>query len=392
MKVELLDIRKKPATKWKIPLYKVHVEKDDVRIVSKVIKRGSYWAIGPEIEEFENKLADYVGTDYCVTLNSGTSAGHAALIASGVKQNDQVIVPSFTFISTANWVKMVNAKLKFCDIEEQTLGMDPNQIKKKISKQTKVIMPVHYAGLPCQINEIAKIAKSKKILLIEDAAEAIGATANNKKIGTFGDLAIFSFAGNKVLTTGEGGAITTNSKKIYEKLKLIRSHGRLDTHNYFSSIEKPNYISLGYNWRMSSITAAIGISQLSKIDKLIMLRRKKAKYLSMRLEKFKHIKLHKESKGFTHAYQLYSIRLSSKNERDRMIKFLAQKGIMSKVFFHPIHKSKFYQNDKTNYSKNLQTTEFVSNTILSLPMFPDLKLEEMKYMIDSISEFFEISK
>ena len=112
----------------------------------------------------------------------------------------------------------------------------------------------------------------------------------------------------------------------------------------------------------------------------------------MRLEKFKHIKLHKESKGFTHAYQLYSIRLSSKNERDRMIKFLAQKGIMSKVFFHPIHKSKFYQNDKNNYSKNLQTTEFVSNTILSLPMFPDLKLEEMKYMIDSISEFFEISK
>ena len=223
---------------------------------------------------------------------------------------------------------MVNAKLKFCDIEEETLGIDPNHIKKNISKQTKVIMPVHYAGLPCQINEIAKIAKSKKILLIEDAAEAIGATVNNKKVGTFGDLAIFSFAGNKVLTTGEGGAITTNSKKIYEKLKLIRSHGRLDTHNYFSSIEKPNYISLGYNWRMSSITAAIGISQLSKINKLIMLRRKKANYLSTRLEKFEHIKLHKEPKGFTHAYQLYSIRLSSKNERDRMIEFLAQKGIL----------------------------------------------------------------
>ena len=345
-----------------------------------------------EIEEFENKLANYIGTNFCVTFNSGTSAGHAALIAAGIKQNDQIIVPSFTFISTANWVKMVNAKLKFCDIEEETLGIDPNHIKKNISKQTKVIMPVHYAGLPCQINEIAKIAKSKKILLIEDAAEAIGATVNNKKVGTFGDLAIFSFAGNKVLTTGEGGAITTNSKKIYEKLKLIRSHGRLDTHNYFSSIEKPNYISLGYNWRMSSITAAIGISQLSKINKLIMLRRKKANYLSTRLEKFEHIKLHKEPKGFTHAYQLYSIRLSSKNERDRMIEFLAQKGIMSKVFFHPIHKSKFYQNDKNNYSTNLQTTEFVSNTILSLPMFPDLKLEEMKYMIDSISEFFEISK
>ena len=387
-----MDIRKKPATKWKIPLYKVHVEKDDVNSVSKVIKRGSYWAIGPEIQEFENKLADYIGTNYCVTFNSGTSAGHAALFATGINPNDQIIVPSFTFISTANWVKMVNAKLRFCDIEEKTLGMNPDQIKKKISKKTKVIMPVHYAGLPCQINEIAKIAKSKKILLIEDAAEAIGASVNNKKVGTFGDLAIFSFAGNKVLTTGEGGAITTNSKKIYEKLKLIRSHGRLDIHNYFSSIEKPNYISLGYNWRMSSITAAIGTSQLSKIEKLLTMRRRKAKYLSNRLEKFEHIKLHKEPKGFTHAYQLYSIRLSSKNERDKMIKFLAQKGIMSKVFFHPIHKSRFYQNDKNNYTDDLQTTESVSNTILSLPMFPDLKLEEIKYMVNSISEFFEISK
>jgi perosamine synthetase len=387
-----LDIRKKPATKWKIPLYKVHVEKDDVNIVSKVIKRGSYWAIGPEIEEFEKKLADYIGTDFCVSFNSGTSAGHAALISTGVKPNDQIIVPSFTFISTANWVKMVNAKLRFCDIEEKTLGMNPEQIKKKISKKTKVIMPVHYAGLPCQINEIAKIAKSKKILLIEDAAEAIGASVNNKKVGTFGDLAIFSFAGNKVLTTGEGGAITTNSKKIYEKLKLIRSHGRLDIHNYFSSIEKPNYVSLGYNWRMSSITAAIGISQLAKIEKLLTLRRKKAKYLSTRLEKFEHIRLHEEPKGFTHAFQLYSIRLSNRNDRDRMIEFLAQKGIMSKVFFHPIHKSKFYENDKKNYSKDLQTTEFISDTILSLPMFPDLKLEEMRYMIDSIGEFFEISK
>ena len=387
-----MDIRKKPATKWKIPLYKVHVEKDDVNSVSKVIKRGSYWAIGPEIQEFENKLADYIGTNYCVSFNSGTSAGHAALIATGINPNDQIIVPSFTFISTANWVKMVNSKLRFCDIEEKTLGMNPDQIKKKISKKTKVIMPVHYAGLPCQINEIAKIAKSKKILLIEDAAEAIGASVNNKKVGTFGDLAIFSFAGNKVLTTGEGGAITTNSKKIYEKLKLIRSHGRLDIHNYFSSIEKPNYISLGYNWRMSSITAAIGTSQLSKIEKLLTMRRRKAKYLSNRLEKFEHIKLHKEPKGFTHAYQLYSIRLSSKNERDKMIKFLAQKGIMSKVFFHPIHKSRFYQNDKNNYTDDLQTTESVSNTILSLPMFPDLKLEEIKYMVNSISEFFEISK
>lgn len=388
----MLDIRKKTATEWKIPLYKVLVDKDDVRIVSKVIKRGSYWAIGPEIEEFEEQLANYVGTDYCATFNSGTSAGHAALISCDVKTKDEVIVPSFTFISTANWVKMVGAKPRFCDIEEETLGMDPTQIKKNFTKRTKIIMPVHYAGLPCQIKEISAFAKSKKTILIEDAAESIGSSINKKKVGSFGNLGVFSFAGNKVLTTGEGGAITTNSKKIFDKLKLIRSHGRLDRHNYFASITKPNYTSLGYNWRMSSITAAVGLSQLSKIDKLINLRRKKAKYLSLRLEKFKKIKLHKESNATIHTYQLYSIRLSNTNERDHMIQFLAKKGIMSKVFFYPVHLSTFYNKNQNRRNSSLKKTELVSSTILSLPMFPGLKLEEMKYIIDSIGEFFEVSK
>lgn len=385
-----MDIRKKSAAEWKIPLYKVLIDKDDAKIVSKVIKRGSYWAIGPEIEEFEQQLANYVGTNYCATFNSGTSAGHAALISCNVKPKDEIIVPSFTFVSTANWAKMVNAKPKFCDIEEETLGIDPAQVERNFTKRTKIIMPVHYAGLPCKIKEISAFAKSKKTILIEDAAESIGSSINKKKVGSFGNLAIFSFAGNKVLTTGEGGAITTNSKKIFEKLKLIRSHGRLDKHNYFASITKPNYISLGYNWRMSSITAAVGISQLAKIDKLINLRRKKAKYLSLRLDKFKHVKLHKESKGVVHAYQLYSIRLSNTNERNKMIQFLAKKGIMSKVFFHPVHLSAFYNKDQNVYNSSLKKTELVSNTILSLPMFPGLKLEEMKYIIDSIGEFFEI--
>ena len=388
----MLDIRKKSATEWKIPLYKVRVDKDDVRIVSKVIKRGSYWAIGPEIEEFEEQLANYVGTDYCATFNSGTSAGHAALISCDVKTKDEVIVPSFTFISTANWVKMVGAKPRFCDIEEETLGMDPAQVKKNFTKRTKRIMPVHYAGLPCKIKEISAFAKSKKTILIEDAAESIGSSINKKKIGSFGNLGVFSFAGNKVLTTGEGGAITTNSKKIFDKLKLVRSHGRLDRHNYFASITKPNYTSLGYNWRMSSITAAVGLSQLSKIDKLINLRRKKAKYLSLRLEKFKKIKLHRESNAAIHTYQLYSIRLSNTNERDHMIQFLAKKGIMSKVFFYPVHLSTFYNKNQNTRNSSLKKTELVSSTILSLPMFPGLKLEEMKYIIDSIGEFFEVSK
>ena len=224
--------------KWKIPLYKVYVDDEDIREVSKVIKRGMDWAIGPEIEQFEKLLANYIGSEYCLTFNSGTSAGHAAMLALNVKTRDEIIVPSFTFIATANWALMANAQPKFVDIEENTFGLDPLQVKAAISPKTRVIIPVHYAGMPCRIDEIVKIANRRKIPVVEDTAESLGASIGKKKAGTFGDLSILSFAGNKVMTTGEGGAITTNSKTLFEKLKLLRSHGRLINFNYFSSNEK----------------------------------------------------------------------------------------------------------------------------------------------------------
>lgn len=191
--------------KWKIPLYKVLSDEEDIRSITKVIKRGMDWAIGPEVEYFEKLLANYIGTDFCLSFNSGTSALHAALIGMDAKMGDEIVVPSFTFIATANSVLMINAKPKFVDIEQETLGLDPHKIKSVVSKKTKFIIPVHYAGLPCKISDIVDIAKRNGLSIIEDAAESIGATVNKRKVGTFGDLAIFSFAGNKVLTTGEGG-------------------------------------------------------------------------------------------------------------------------------------------------------------------------------------------
>lgn len=329
--------------KWKIPLYKIHVDKDAVRSVSNVVKRGMNWALGPEIEEFEKLLADYIGADYCLTFNSGTSAGHADLLAMNLKTQTEIIVPSFTFIATANWTLMVDAKPKFVDIEEETLGLDPKKIESSITKKTKIIMPIHYAGLPCHIREISNLAKNYKITLIEDAAESLGASIDNQKVGTFGELSIFSFAGNKVLTTGEGGAITTNSKNLFEKLKLLRSHGRLIKQNYFLSNEIPKYVALGYNWRMSTLTAALGISQLSKFGKLIKLRRSNAAYISARLSKYEHIQVPKEPSGYKHVYQLYSIRLANSKIRNQLMKFLTDKGIMSKIFFEPVHLTSIYK-------------------------------------------------
>ncbi len=373
---------------WKIPLYKIHNDKNDLQSVTNVIKRGMDWAIGPEVEKFEKLFASYIGTKFCVSFNSGTSAGHAALLALGIKKNDEVIVPSFSFIATANWPLMVNAKPKFVDIEEQTLGLDPKKIESSITKKTKAIIPIHYAGLPCQIDKIKKISNDYKIPLIEDAAESVGASIRNRKVGTFGLLSIFSLAGNKVITAGEGGVIVTNSKNIFEKLKLIRSHGR-QSKNYFSSTKSANYVSMGYNWRMSSITAALSTSQLNKISKLIQMRRNNSIYMIDQLSKFDEIQPPTEPKYYRHAFQLFSIRLPNKRIRDNLSNFLNKKGIMTKIFFEPIHMSKFYQKNYCYSGNNLKTTEKISSEILSLPMYPGLTTTEIDYIVNSISKFFK---
>ncbi len=376
-------------SKWKIPLYKIFTDKEDVDCVAKVIRRGRDWAIGPEITEFEKLLANYVGTKYCVTFNSGTSALHAALIAAKISKYDEIITPSFTFIATSNSVLMVNAKPKFVDIEKTHLGLDPNHLENNITKKTKSIIPVHYAGLPCKIEEITELAKRKKLLLIEDAAESLGSHVNQKMIGTFGDMAIFSFAGNKVLTTGEGGAIVTDSKLYFERLKLIRSHGRSENSSYFSSIGNPNYISLGYNWRMSSITAALAISQLHKLNKLIKLRRKNAHFISSKLNKFSEIEVPNEPVGNYHVFQLYSIILKTAKLRNQLREFLTKKQIMTKIFFQPVHQTNFYKKQVLKEKLSLDTTQSISSRILTIPMYPGLKQNELNYICDSISEFME---
>jgi perosamine synthetase len=386
-KLNLSD-KKGKTTKWKIPLYKVFTDENDIKQVSNVLKRGMDWAIGPEIEKFESSLAQYIGRKYCIAFNSGTSAGHAALIALGINAKSEVIVPSFTFISTANWPLMVQASPKFADIEMQTYGMDPKDLESKISKKTKAVIPIHYGGLPCKINEIKEISNKNKFYLIEDAAESFGASLNGRKIGSFGTVSIFSFAGNKILTTGEGGALCTDSKELYEKIKLIRSHGRQLHSGYFSSMQDHDYFSLGYNWRMSSITAALGLSQLDKIEKIIDMRRNNAKYYQSKLKNIKEISLQEELPGFKHVYQFYPILLPNSTVRAKLMNFLASKGIMTRVFFKPVHKTMFFS--KIGYgSLNLPNTEKISKQILALPMFPTLQKEEINYIIDTITKFFE---
>ena len=373
---------------WVLPLYKIYTDDEDINLITKIIKRGSHWAIGPEIEEFENKIKNYVECDYCLTLNSGTSALHASFLANDFGPGDEIIVPSFTFVSTVNSTKFVGAKPVFSDIEEEKFGLDPTILQSKISDKTKAIVPMDYGGVSCDIQSIKKITEDNNLVLIEDAAESLGSTIDGKKVGSLSDLAIFSFCGNKVLTTGEGGAIVTNSKEKFEKIKSIRSHGRVDNISYFDNPGDANYIGIGYNWRMSSITAALGISQISKLDKLIKMRQDNASFISQQISKHKQIQV---SQNPENIYQMYSILLENKKLRDQLQKFLIKKRIFCKIYFQPVHLMDYYKKYLKNEVISLPVTESISERVLTLPLYPNMNNNEKQYLVDSIDEFFEES-
>lgn len=370
---------------WKIPLYKTYWDEEDKKSIMKVIDRGSSWAIGPEIKEFEQNVANYVGRKYAVSFNSGTSALHAILLACDLKSGDEVIVPSFTFISTANAALFVGAKPVFADVEDETFGLSPSAVQEKITPKTKAIIPIHYGGLPCHIKELQDIAEDKNLILIEDSAESIGASVDGKKVGTFSDFAMFSFCGNKIITTGEGGMIVTDSKEIREKLHLIRSHGRLEVESYFATIESLDYVALGYNWRMSSITAALGMSQMKKLDNIIRMRRQNSEYMNNKLSKIRDIEVQYPPKTYFHVYQMYTIRVKGgRKARDSLKYSLSKRGIMSKVYFEPVHLTSFYKQKFNCKEGMLPLTEKLSGEVLTLPMYPTLGKESMDYIVESI--------
>ena len=339
-----------------IPLFKIYNDKEDVEAITNAVKSGMNWAIGDEVAEFEQAIADYIGTKYAVVFNSGTSALHAILLAYNIGEGDEVIVPSFTFVATANAAVFVGAKPVFADIETKTFGLSPNDVASRITDKTKAIIAVHYGGCPCRIKELKEVADEHNLILIEDAAEAMGAKIGMKKVGTFGDAAMFSFCQNKIITTGDGGAITTDDKEIYDKLKLLVSHGD-DKH-------------LGYNWRLPNLLAALGLAQLKKIDKLIGLRRANAHaYMEDGMGK-------EPPEGYFSVYQLFTMRL---NNRDTIRELLEKNGVATKVYFEPVHLRKYYQ-QLGSKSGDLPKTEAVSKQVLTIPAYPTLTKEEMDYI------------
>ena len=358
----------------KIPLFEIYWDEDDIKAVNKIIRRGTYWATGPEIKELEEKLAEFSDVKYSVLFNSGTSALHMALSAFDIKNNDEVIVPALSFISTANSILFNNAKPVFADIENKTFGLSAESVKEKITSKTKGIIPMHYGGNLCyDIKEIVEIAKDNNLFVLEDAAAALGAKISNKKAGSFGDAAMFSFCQNKIITTGEGGAIVTDSKDMYIKLKKLVSHGQ----------SKTNYDSLGYNLRMPTMNAALGLSQLAKIDKIIDMRRKVAKHYESGLKGSKNVELIKPPDNSFSVYWIYPI-LVKNNLRDELRDHLMKREVFSKLYYAPIHLTEFYKKIFGYKKGMLPNTESFCDNSLSLPMFPHLKKEEIHYITESI--------
>jgi perosamine synthetase len=376
---------------WKLPLFKTFSDEEDVKAVTRIIERGTYWATGKEIQEFEEQLAEFNDREYALTFNSGTTAWYALLKAHQLT-NCEIITPSFTFIATTNPILMLDAKPIFAEVEQETYGLDAEDVEKKITSKTKAITPVLYGGQPCRDLPILKdLAEDKDLLLIEDAAESFGSSLAGTKAGNFGDTAMFSLCQNKVITTGEGGFVFTDDKALYERMKLLRSHGRIENieGDYFSNINESEYTECGYNFRLATMQAALGLSQLKKIDKIIDMRRKNAQYLTKELSKLENIIPPVELKNAFHVYQMYSIKTTSRQIRDDLQQYLSEKGIMSKVYFHPLHLKLHYQKLLGLKKGDLPTTEQLADVILTLPMFPQMTQEELNLLVTTIAEFDE---
>ncbi|MBD3261679.1 MAG: aminotransferase class V-fold PLP-dependent enzyme, partial [Candidatus Altiarchaeales archaeon] len=348
---------------------------EEKKAVCKVIDSGLI-AQGPKVGEFEENFADYVGTKYAVATTSGTTALHTALLAQDIGIGDEVLTTAFTFIASANTILYTGAKPVFCDIGED-YNIDAEKIKAKITGKTKAIMPIHLYGQPAGMDEIKETAQKHNLKVIEDACQAHGAEINNKKVGSIGDAGCFSFYPTKNMTCSEGGMITTNKKEIAEKARLLRAHG---------SPKRYHHKILGYNYRMTDIHAAIGLTQLKKLDESNKKRRANAQTLTKQLTNIQGIETPRKYEGRTPVYHQYTIRLRDfPLTRENVIKRLRKQGISSAIYYPlPVHKQELYL--KRGYTDSLPITEKYANQVLSLPIHPSLTEDELTHIADAFKK------
>ncbi|MDD4294171.1 MAG: UDP-4-amino-4,6-dideoxy-N-acetyl-beta-L-altrosamine transaminase [Candidatus Omnitrophica bacterium] len=355
---------------------------------------GSTWFTqGPKIKEFENALCDYTGAKYAVAVANGTAALHLCMLAIGVGKDNEVITSPNTFLATANSVLYCGSTPVFADIDAETACIDFEEIKKNITNKTKAIIPVHFAGQSCDMEKIKEIVKGKNIYIIEDAAHALGSRYKDTKVGScaYSDLTIFSFHPVKNITTGEGGAITTNNKLLYEKIISLRSHGIIKTDEMF--VEKgPWYyemLDLGYNYRITDIQCALGISQLKKIGSFVEKRKKIAEFYRENVKKDIGISTLSEKENSVTAWHLFPMLIDFdflKISKKYFFKKMKEKGINLQVHYIPVHLQPYYRKNFGYKEGDFPKAESYYKRTVSLPIYPKLREKDLKYIIKSIKE------
>ena len=363
----------------KIPLCKPSISSKDIQIINKSLKSG-WLTHGPENYKFEKNFSKYVKSNFSISMNSCTSALECAIKC--LKKKGEIIVPSFTWVSSANAIINSGCKPIFVDIDIDTRNIDPKNITKNITKKTIAIMVVHFAGLPCDMDPIIKICKKNNLHLIEDSAETLGAKYKGKLTGSFG-LGCFSFFPTKNITTTEGGMLTLNKKSMYIYAQKLIAHGIKKKRKNFWNRESE---IAGHNFRLPNHLAALGNSQLKKINVFNQKRNKIAQVYNNNLNKLSDlILIPKVPKNYTHSYQMYTIRIKKKL-RDKFIYFLNSKGIEASAHFDPsLHKQKLFKKYKKGKLKN---TEKLSSEIVTLPIFPSLNLKEVNYILKIINNWY----
>jgi perosamine synthetase len=381
------DFFKDPTVKF--PAYEPWISSDDKKNVEKALGQ-SMLTLGPQLEKFELDFCKYTKSKYAVAVSNCTAALHLSLKALGIKEKDEVVIPDLTFVADANAILACNAKPVIVDINKNNFFLSISNLKKNITKKTKAIIPVHIYGQVCNIEEVLDVARDYNLKIVEDCAHAIGTFHNSRHVGTIGDTGCFSFYPTKNITTAEGGMVITNSKKIAEKVRQLRSHGMSKSlksrysggYPWIFDISEP-----GYNYRLDEIRAALGISQLKRIKKINELRKNAVFYYHSKLQNISGIILPDMVSDKTHSYHLYTIRVKKpfKLSRNQLFKKLKEKGIRTTVYWMPIHKYSAYR--KFTKTSNVKNTTKIYNQILALPLFPKISKKHQDSVINAIKSF-----
>ena len=355
------------------------IDEEDIQAVVDVL-RGDFLTTGPAVSEFEKAVCDYTGAKYAVAIANGTAALHAACFVAGIGEGDEVITTPITFAASANCVLYCGGKPVFADIKPDTYNINPEDIRRKITDRTKAIIAVHFTGQPCEMDEIHAIAEEYNLLVIEDAAYALGADYKGRKIGALSDMTTFSFHPVKHITTGEGGMITTNDEKLYERLKLFRSHGITRDERFMTRNEGGWYyeqLDLGYNYRMTDIQCALGVSQMKKLDRFVTRRRELVARYNEAFKDVEGIVCPAQAEECNNSWHLYVVQVA---DRKRMYDKLRKAGIYANVHYIPVYKHPYYQ-EHGYVGVCCPNAEDLYAHMLSLPLYPGLTDEEQKYVI-----------